>query len=72
MLDALDLTMLVARKNATRFPRVAARWLGRWLDEHPAPTIEEAALVASCLTALPGGGLCRSRYGAKEHGRNGR
>jgi hypothetical protein len=52
--DALDLTMLVARKDPARHPRVAARWLGRWLEEHPAPTIEETALAASCLVALPG------------------
>lgn len=48
--------MLVARKDPARHPRVAARWLGRYLDEHPAPTIEQAALAASCLAALPGVG----------------
>jgi hypothetical protein len=53
--DALDLTLLVARKDAARHPRVAARWLARYLDEHPAATIEDAALAASCLVALPGG-----------------
>lgn len=34
----------------------AARWLQRLLDEHPDATIEEAALAASCLVALPGAG----------------
>jgi hypothetical protein len=54
LLDALDLTLLVARKDPARHPRLAARWLLRYLEEHPAATIEEAALAASCLTALPG------------------
>jgi hypothetical protein len=54
LLDALDLTMLIARKDQGRYPRVVARWLERLLEEHPDVTIEEAALVASCLVALPG------------------
>jgi hypothetical protein len=54
LLDALELTMLVARKDQARFPRVAARWLLRFLEEHPDATIEEGALVASCLAALSG------------------
>jgi hypothetical protein len=53
--DALELTMLIARKDPRRHPRAAARWLQRYLEEHPEATIEEAALVASCLAALPGG-----------------
>jgi hypothetical protein len=52
--DALELTFLIARKDAGRHPRAAARWLRLYLEEHPEATIEEAALVASCLIALPG------------------
>jgi hypothetical protein len=52
--DALDLTMLVAGKDPARHPQVAARWLLRFLEEHPEATIEQAALAASCLAALPG------------------
>jgi hypothetical protein len=44
--------MLIARKAPRRHPRVAARWLQRYLEEHPAATIEEAGAVASCLAAL--------------------
>ncbi len=55
LLDALELTMLIARKDSSRYPRVAARWLQRPLEEHPDLSIEEAALAASCLAALPGG-----------------
>jgi hypothetical protein len=29
--DALDLTILIARKDPRRHPRVAARWLLRYL-----------------------------------------
>jgi hypothetical protein len=58
--DALDLTLLVARKDPARYPRLAARWLLRFLEEHPVATIEEAALAASCLAALPGGGYAEA------------
>jgi hypothetical protein len=34
--DALELTVLVARKDLARHPRMAARWLMRYLEEHPA------------------------------------
>jgi hypothetical protein len=54
--DALELTILIARKDAGRYQRVAARWLERLLEEDPAVTIEEAGLAASCLIALPGVG----------------
>jgi hypothetical protein len=50
--DALELTILIARKDPRRHPRVAARWLLRYLEEHPEATIDEAALAASCLAAL--------------------
>lgn len=46
--------MLIARKDSSRYPRVAARWLQRLLEERPDATIEEAALAASCLVALSG------------------
>ena len=52
--DSLELTFLIARKNPRRHPRAAARWLRRYLEEHPEATIEDATLVASCLAALPG------------------
>ena len=54
LVDALELTILVARKEPRRHPRVAARWLLRFLEEHPHLTIEEAALAASSLVALTG------------------
>jgi hypothetical protein len=56
LLDALELTVLVARKDPRRHPRVAARWLLRFLEEDPHATIEEAALAAASLVALTGVG----------------
>jgi hypothetical protein len=54
--DALELTILIARKDPRRHPRVAARWLLRYLEKVPETTIDEAALAASCLAALRGYG----------------
>jgi len=51
--DALELTALVARKDPRRHPRVAARWLQRYLEEYDA-TLSEAVLVVGALSALAG------------------
>jgi hypothetical protein len=51
---ALDLTALVALRDRGRSRRFAARWLQRWLDEPPAATIDEAAMVVGCLATLGG------------------
>ena len=52
--DALELTVLTALKDRPRSRRLAARWLERWLSEAPAPTIEDAVMVAGSLAALGG------------------
>ena len=54
LLDALELTMLIARKDATRYARVAARWICRYLEDCPETTINEAAMIAACLADLAG------------------
>jgi hypothetical protein len=41
-------------KDSRRHPRVAARWLLRYLEECDDATIDEAAMVAACLSALAG------------------
>jgi hypothetical protein len=56
LLDALELTVLAARKDPRRHQRMAARWLLRFLEEDPHATIEEAGLAASSLVALTGVG----------------
>jgi hypothetical protein len=52
--DALELTALIALKDARRFPRAAARWLRLYLDDAPAATLEDAALAIASLAALAG------------------
>jgi len=52
LVDALELTILVARKDPRRHNRIASRWLLRFLEENPAATIEDAGLAASSLIAL--------------------
>jgi hypothetical protein len=42
--DALELTLLIARKDPRRHPRVAARWLLRYLEQDDEATIERAGL----------------------------
>ena len=46
------MTLLIARKDPRRHPRVAARWLMRYLEEDGEATIDEVAFMASCLAAL--------------------
>ena|SRR5690242_6521538 len=52
--DALELTLLIARKDKRRHPRVAARWLLRYLEEDDEATIDELAFAATCIAALTG------------------
>ena len=49
---ALRFLPLVAA-DAGSYDLWACRWLSRWLRESPAPTIEQAAELAGCLTELP-------------------
>jgi hypothetical protein len=42
--DALELTILIARKDPRRHPQAAARWLLRYLEECDEATIDEAAM----------------------------
>jgi hypothetical protein len=51
--DALELTALVARTDPRRHPRIAARWVQRYLEELE-PTLNEITLVVGALSALTG------------------
>jgi hypothetical protein len=54
LVDALELTILVARKDRARHPRVAVRWLLGFLEEGPnTRRSRKAALAASSLALLP-------------------
>jgi hypothetical protein len=52
LVDALELTILIARKDPRRHPRAAARWLMRYLVEDGEATIDEVVFAASCFAAL--------------------
>jgi hypothetical protein len=52
--DALALTLLTAETGDERWPRAAARWLGRFILESPAMTIGEAGLAAAAIQELAG------------------
>jgi hypothetical protein len=49
--EALELTILIARKEPRRLSKVAVRWLERYLAERE-PTLGEVALAVSALSAL--------------------
>jgi hypothetical protein len=56
LVEALQLTALIAEKDPRRHARVSARWLARWLAERDQATIDEAAFVTGALVALGGAG----------------
>jgi hypothetical protein len=49
--EALELTILIARKESRRLPKVGVRWLERYLQECD-PTLAKVALAVSALSAL--------------------
>ena len=52
--ELLELTILIAFKDPRRYPRVASRWLVRYLEVRSDATIDDAAFTVSCLEALAG------------------
>ena len=52
--DLLELTLLIAQKDPRRYPRVSARWLIRYLEQHDQATIDDAAFAVACLEAVAG------------------
>lgn len=52
--ELLELTILIAERDPKRHARVSARWLLRYLEVGEQATIDDAALVTSCLVALGG------------------
>jgi hypothetical protein len=52
--ELLELTILIAEREPHRHARVSARWLLRYLEVRDRATIDDAALVTSCLVALGG------------------
>jgi hypothetical protein len=56
LLEALELTALIAQKDPRRHRRACGRWLQRYLGELAAPMLDDAAIATVCLGALGGPG----------------
>jgi hypothetical protein len=54
LVEALELTALVALKDPKRRGQFAGRWLTRFMSERPGSTLEDAAIVVAYLGALGG------------------
>ena len=52
--ELLELTLLIAEQDPRRYPRVSARWLIRYLEQHAEATIDDAAFAVACLEAVAG------------------
>jgi hypothetical protein len=52
--DALALALLIAEVDPDRWPRAAARWHARFVQEAQGIGLDEAALALSAVRALPG------------------
>jgi hypothetical protein len=52
--ELLELTILIAFKDPRRYPRVAARWLVRYLEAQGEATIDDAAFAVASLEAVAG------------------
>jgi hypothetical protein len=55
LVDALELTALIALRDRDRGRRAAMRWLRWWLEAR-SPTLDETAIVVANLAALGGHG----------------
>jgi hypothetical protein len=54
LVEALELTALIALRDSGRHGRAGARWARRYLEEHPSAGLDDLALVVGCLSALGG------------------
>jgi hypothetical protein len=51
--DALEVLLLMADQDEHRYPRAAARWLGRLALERPGVTLADVRLAAAACEVLP-------------------
>jgi hypothetical protein len=54
LVELLELTALIAKRDPRRHKRVAARWVFRYLQEDAAVTLDDLQGVVACLGALGG------------------
>lgn len=53
LVEALELVLLLCRREPKRFPRAALRWHGRYCIEVRDVGLEEAQVLLAALAALP-------------------
>jgi hypothetical protein len=53
LVEALELVLLLCRREPKRFPRAAHRWHGRYCHEVRDVGLEEAQVLLAALAALP-------------------
>jgi hypothetical protein len=51
--DALDLLLLIAKKEPARFPRAAVRWHARFVLETRGMRIEDSLMLLGAVAGLP-------------------
>jgi hypothetical protein len=51
--DALEVLLLMADQDEARYPRAAARWLGRLALERPGVMLADVRLAAAACEVLP-------------------
>lgn len=56
LLEALELTALIAQKDSRRHGRAGARWMRRYLEEDQIAGLDDVTFVTGCLSALGGHG----------------
>jgi hypothetical protein len=54
LMEALELSALIALKDSRRHGRAGARWIRRYLEENESAGLDDVAFVAGCLSALGG------------------
>jgi hypothetical protein len=54
LIEALELTALIALKDPPRHGRAGTRWLRKYLEEFPGAGLDDAAFVVGALSALGG------------------
>jgi hypothetical protein len=53
LVEALELVLLLCRREPRRYPRAALRWHARYCDEMKDVGLEEAQVILAALVALP-------------------
>jgi hypothetical protein len=52
LLEALELTALIARREPGRLQRIGARWMQRFIEEVPGLTLQDISLAVAAASSL--------------------